>query len=79
MGLTVICSHECGLQRLLSGWTNGYIINPDQASLVDAMKKISAHPQSALDKMSATSQLLASLWTTENGRNMSIKYMLPVK
>jgi glycosyltransferase involved in cell wall biosynthesis len=65
-GLSVICSHECGASTMfVRDGQNGYIINPDPASLVTAMKKISAQSESSLEKMSATSRLLGSLWTTE--------------
>jgi len=65
-GLSVICSHECGASTMfVRDGQNGYIINPDRASLATAMKKMSAKSPVALEKMSAMSQLLASLWTTE--------------
>jgi len=47
---------NAGFTMFVRDGQNGYIINPDQASLVDAMKKYRPS-QSALDKMSATSQL----------------------
>jgi glycosyltransferase involved in cell wall biosynthesis len=65
-GLPVICSHECGgLTMFVRDGQNGYIINPDRASLVSAMKKMSVKTKYELGEMSATSRLLGSLWTTE--------------
>jgi glycosyltransferase involved in cell wall biosynthesis len=64
-GLSVICSHECGAATMfVREGQNGYIINPDRASLVSALKKMSAQTQFELEQMSVTSLLLASLWTT---------------
>jgi glycosyltransferase involved in cell wall biosynthesis len=65
-GLSVICSYECGAATMfVRDGQNGYIINPDQASLVTAMKKMSAKSSADLEEMSDTSRLLGSLWTTE--------------
>lgn len=65
-GLSVICSHECGASTMfVRDGQNGYIINPDQSSLVHAMKKMSAQTNASLEQMSSTSQILGSLWTTE--------------
>jgi glycosyltransferase involved in cell wall biosynthesis len=64
-GLSIICSYECGAATMfVRDGQNGYIINPDQASLVGALKKMSDKTQPALEEMSVTSLLLASLWTT---------------
>jgi glycosyltransferase involved in cell wall biosynthesis len=65
-GLPVICSHECGgLTMFVRDGQNGYIINTDTASLVSAMKRMSAKTNEELGEMSATSRLLGSLWTTD--------------
>jgi glycosyltransferase involved in cell wall biosynthesis len=80
-GLSVICSHQCGASTMfVRDGQNGYVINPDQASLVTAMKKMSAKTQSTLEEMSATSRLLGSLWTTKKWADYVYQNIcLPVK
>ena len=65
-GLAVICSHECGASTMfVRDGQNGYIVNPDTASLTKAMQKISSKTATELNEMSMTSKSLASLWTTD--------------
>jgi glycosyltransferase involved in cell wall biosynthesis len=65
-GLSVICSHQCGASTLfVRDGQNGFIIHPDQDSLVTAMKKMSSKTEESLEEMSAASRLLGSLWTTK--------------
>ena len=80
-GLSVICSHACGASTMfVRDGQNGYIINHDPASLVNAMKKMSSKTPAELEGMSATSQQLASLWTTEKWADYVYQNIcLPVK
>lgn len=65
-GLSVICSHACGASTMfVRDGQNGYIVNHDKASLIDAMRKMSSKSPAELEMMSVTSQQLGSLWTTE--------------
>jgi glycosyltransferase involved in cell wall biosynthesis len=75
-GLPVICSHECGgLTMFVRDGQNGYIINTDTASLVSAMKKMSAKTNEELREMSDASRLLGSLWTTDTWTDYVYKYI----
>jgi glycosyltransferase involved in cell wall biosynthesis len=64
-GLAIISSYECGASTFfVRDGQNGYIINPDEASLLRAMKLVSQAGKEKLEQMSATSKTLGSLWTT---------------
>jgi glycosyltransferase involved in cell wall biosynthesis len=80
-GLPVICSHACGASTMfVRDGQNGYIINPDAASLTNAMKRISAKTNEELEQMSLASRTLGSLWTTEKWADYVYENIcLPVK
>ena len=54
---------------------NGYIINPDEESLLRSMKLISATSDEKLSEMSAISRTLGALWTTEKWADYVYQYI----
>jgi glycosyltransferase involved in cell wall biosynthesis len=63
-GLAIIASHHVGATTyFVRDGQNGYIINPDEASLLRAMRQISQAENSRLISMQQISRELAGLWT----------------
>ena len=63
-GLPVIASHQVGATTYyVRDGQNGYVVNPDEASLLRAMRLVAETDDVQLAAMRATSQKLASLWT----------------
>ena len=65
-GLAIISSYASGASTyFVRDGQNGFIVNPDEESLLRAMKDVSQLSEERFNEMSATSKLLGSLWTTE--------------
>lgn len=65
-GLPIIASYKAGaITYFVRDGQNGFIINPDEGSLLEAMLTISALSEKELTNMSVTSKKLGLLWTTE--------------
>lgn len=65
-GLAIIASHIVGATTYyVRDGQNGYIINPDEQSLLRAMRLVSEASATKLAAMQKTSKELASQWTTE--------------
>ncbi|MGC4036271.1 MAG: glycosyltransferase [Chitinophagaceae bacterium] len=77
-GLLVISSHSCGASTFfVRDGQNGYIINPDENSLLTAMKAVSQTNDKDLQNMSEFSKTLASLWTTDKWADYVYKNINP--
>lgn len=65
-GLAVIASHHVGATTyFVRDGQNGYIINPDERSLLRAMRLISEASTNQLSTMRHVSQTLAQIWNVE--------------
>lgn len=65
-GLAAIASHQVGATTYyICDGQNGYLVNPDAASLLRAMRLAAETNDAHLAAMRATSQKLASLWTLQ--------------
>jgi glycosyltransferase involved in cell wall biosynthesis len=69
-GLSIIASHQVGATTYyVRDGQNGYIINPDEPSLLRALCLVSGASKTQLTAMRTISQKLASLWTLEKWAN----------
>jgi glycosyltransferase involved in cell wall biosynthesis len=65
-GLAIIASHQVGATTYyVRDGQNGYIVNPDEESLLRALRLVAETDDAQLAAMRATSQKLASLWTLQ--------------
>jgi glycosyltransferase involved in cell wall biosynthesis len=65
-GLAIIASHQVGATTYyVRDGQNGYIVDPDEASLLRAICLVAEANNTQLAAMRATSQKLASLWTLQ--------------
>lgn len=65
-GLAIICSRACGAGTWFVRFNvNGYIFDGGAARLAEIMESISNSPREQIQRMSAESLKLASLWTPE--------------
>lgn len=75
-GLPIISSYVSGASTVyVRDGQNGYIINPDEESLLRSMKLISAASDKKLSEMSAISKTLGALWTTEKWADYVYQYI----
>ncbi len=77
-GLAVIASHQVGATTYyVRDGQNGYVVNPDEASLLRAMRLVATATDEQLAAMRATSQQLASLWTLQKWADYVHHHCLP--
>lgn len=75
-GLPIISSYASGASTAyVRDGQNGYIINPDEESLLRAMKLVSEASEEKLAEMSQISKALGSLWTTEKWAEYVYQYI----
>jgi glycosyltransferase involved in cell wall biosynthesis len=69
-GLPIICSTACGASVwMLRDGQNGYLIQPTSDSITTSLLKMHRKSLVELEEMSATSNTLGQLWTTEKWAN----------
>ncbi|MBC7914990.1 MAG: glycosyltransferase family 4 protein [Pyrinomonadaceae bacterium] len=75
-GLPIITSHKSGASTsYVRDGQNGYVVNPDEDSLLRAMKLISGASDKKLAEMSQMSKSLGMMWTTEKWANYVHQYI----
>ncbi|MBC8053459.1 MAG: glycosyltransferase family 4 protein [Sphingobacteriaceae bacterium] len=75
-GLPIISSYASGASTFyVRDGQNGYVVNPDEESLLRAMKLVSAASDEKLEQMSQISKALGSLWTTEKWADYVFQYI----
>jgi len=66
VGLPIICSKNCGASVwFLRDGQNGFVINPDEVSILNSLLKIHYLSDHNLKEMSDQSLILGNLWTTQ--------------
>ena len=75
-GLAIISSYASGASTFyVRDGQNGYVINPDEESLLRAMILMSEAGEEKLDEMSSISRELGMLWTTEKWADYVYRYI----
>lgn len=75
-GLAIISSYMSGASTFyVRDGQNGYIINPDEPSLLRAMILMSESSDEKLEEMSSISRALGMLWTTEKWADYVYQYI----